>query len=43
MTDGEVLWAPSEAVQARSRVAHYMAWLEQEQGRSFADYDALMA
>jgi acetoacetyl-CoA synthetase len=37
----EVLWSPSAAQIAPTRLAHYMRWLEAERGLAFADYGAL--
>jgi acetoacetyl-CoA synthetase len=40
MTD-DVLWAPPPDVRERSRIGHYLGWLEEYRGLRFADYDAL--
>ena len=34
----EVLWTPPPDVRQRSRIGHYLGWLEQRLGRSFGDY-----
>jgi acetoacetyl-CoA synthetase len=39
--EGELLWTPSAARLARSHLTKYLVWLEQKQGRKFADYEAL--
>jgi acetoacetyl-CoA synthetase len=41
--EGELLWAPSQARQEGSRMAHYLRWLERERGLCFADYASLHA
>ena len=38
---GTVLWEPPADARETSRMGHYMAWLERERGRTFADYAAL--
>jgi acetoacetyl-CoA synthetase len=40
MTD-DVLWAPPPDVRERSRLGHYLRWLEEGRGLTFADYKAL--
>src|SRR5687767_2196571 len=40
MTD-DVLWAPPPDVRERSRLGHYLRWLEEHRGLTFADYGAL--
>jgi len=37
-----VLWSPPADVRERSRIGAYLAWLQNERGRAFADYDALL-
>ena len=39
--EAEVLWRPPADVRATSRIGAYLAWLEQEQGLRFADYEQL--
>jgi len=41
MTDPEVLWRPPADILARSRIGHYLAWLDATHGRRFASYDEL--
>ncbi len=41
MTDPEVLWRPRADVLVRSRIGHYLAWLDATHGRRFASYDEL--
>ncbi|HET8587661.1 MAG TPA: AMP-binding protein, partial [Candidatus Limnocylindria bacterium] len=41
MGDPDILWQPPTDVRQRTRVGHYLAWLERAHGRSFADYDDL--
>ena len=41
MTDPEVLWRPPADVLLRSRIGHYLAWLDATHGRRFASYDEL--
>ena len=37
----DVLWQPPEDVRARTRIGHYLAWLERERGLGFASYAEL--
>ncbi|HVW26075.1 MAG TPA: acetoacetate--CoA ligase [Polyangiaceae bacterium] len=39
--EGTLLWQPSEARKAESRMHRYMQWLSSTRGLSFADYGAL--
>lgn len=39
--EGELLWEPSEERTNASRLAHFMRWLEREQGGKFASYAEL--
>ena len=39
----EVLWSPTEARIERSALRAYLDWLEEREGRPFADHDALWA
>ncbi len=41
VTEGALLWEPSEAFRAASTMSDYLTWLERERGLTFADYDAL--
>src|SRR5688572_22694381 len=41
VTEGELLWTPSEAFIARSQISKFTKWLREERGLSFADYEAL--
>ncbi len=41
LTEGTVLWQPSEAERRASRMTDYLGWLERERGLTFADYDRL--
>lgn len=43
VSEGELLWTPSESDRARSRIVDYLAWLERTRGLRFADYEALYA
>jgi acetoacetyl-CoA synthetase len=36
-----ILWAPPADVRRRSRLGHYLGWLEEHRGLTFADYNAL--
>ena len=38
---GQLLWTPSEAFCARSKIVHYQHWLKTAQGLSFGDYASL--
>ena len=38
---GTVLWEPPADARERSRMGHYMSWLERERGLRFDDYAAL--
>ena len=40
---GRVLWRPPADARERSRIGRYLAWLEAERGRTFADYDDAVA
>ncbi|HEY6559535.1 MAG TPA: acetoacetate--CoA ligase [Polyangiaceae bacterium] len=40
-TTGALLWQPSEAVQAQSRMRAYLTWLSEEHGLHFDGYSAL--
>ena len=42
MKEGDILWTPSAERVAAANVTHYLAWLERERGRHFADYAALL-
>src|SRR2546430_10136011 len=35
------LWAPPADVRAHTRIGHYLRWLEEHRGLTFADYQAL--
>ncbi len=37
----DVLWQPPKDVRERTRIGHYLGWLEREHGFTFADYDEL--
>jgi acetoacetyl-CoA synthetase len=39
--EGELLWEPSAASVAASRMRHFMTWLGRERGQTFADYAEL--
>ena len=41
LTQGQILWAPSEDVLRESQLGRYRAWLRDERGVDFADYEAL--
>ncbi|UUX94815.1 acetoacetate--CoA ligase [Aquabacterium sp. J223] len=41
LTEGELLWAPSEAQMAPTRIRAFMDWLRTERGLAFDDYAAL--
>ncbi len=41
LTEGALLWEPSEALSERSGLATYMRWLDETHGLTFATYDAL--
>ncbi len=41
ITEGTVLWAPSEARREKSRLADYMRWLAAKKGRHFESYQEL--
>ncbi|HVE67687.1 MAG TPA: acetoacetate--CoA ligase [Solirubrobacteraceae bacterium] len=38
---GELLWSPSEEWGERSTLTRYTRWLEEREGRGFADYESL--
>jgi acetoacetyl-CoA synthetase len=38
---GTVLWEPPADVRERTRIGHYLRWLERERGRTFAGYPQL--
>jgi acetoacetyl-CoA synthetase len=39
---GDVLWAPSEDVRRESHLGRYLAWLRDERGLVFGEYDELL-
>ena len=39
--EGQLLWTPSRAFAEASNLAAFLAWLRQERGLDFADYDGL--
>ncbi len=41
--EGQILWQPTEAQRAQSRITDYLAFLERTRGRAFADYASLYA
>lgn len=41
VSEGELLWEPSEAACKNSNIARYLAWLEREKQKRFADYESL--
>lgn len=41
IAEGELLWTPSVEFKENSNLGRYMAWLRQERGLAFPDYDAL--
>jgi acetoacetyl-CoA synthetase len=41
VAEGRVLWTPTERFVAESRLAGFIAWLRDERGLEFDDYDAL--
>ena len=41
--EGDLLWQPSEAERAQSRLSDYLAYLEQRRGSKFQSYDELYA
>jgi acetoacetyl-CoA synthetase len=38
---GEVLWTPAADARERTRLGHYLSWLEKQRGLAFAGYDDL--
>ena len=41
LTEGNLMWTPSEAFRDGSQVAAFMRWLRAERGLAFDDYDSL--
>jgi len=41
VSEGDLLWTPSDGLKKRSRMHEYMQWLAKEKGLSFNDYQAL--
>jgi acetoacetyl-CoA synthetase len=41
--EGELLWTPDERRRAASRLTHFMTWASAREGRSFDDYDDVLA
>lgn len=41
VTEGQLLWTPSEEFARRSRMADYMRWLRETRSLDFKDYEAL--
>jgi acetoacetyl-CoA synthetase len=38
---GQILWNPPERLEETTLIGHYLRWLREQQGRSFADYHEL--
>jgi acetoacetyl-CoA synthetase len=43
LSEGTLLWKPSDHLKRNSTLARYMRWLERRQGRTFGDYQQLWA
>lgn len=43
VSEGDLLWVPSDERKAGSNLVRYMQWLERERGLNFHDYDTLLA
>ena len=41
ITEGTLLWEPSEKLKSESNIIHYMTWLKEQRGLEFHDYNAL--
>ncbi len=41
VTEGTLLWEPSEALKSAANITKYMAWLKEKKGLEFGDYHAL--
>ncbi|MBL7204975.1 MAG: acetoacetate--CoA ligase [Desulfobacteraceae bacterium] len=41
ITEGTLLWEPSETLKSEANITNYISWLKQERGLDFEDYDAL--
>jgi acetoacetyl-CoA synthetase len=41
LIQGQVVWTPSERERLEPQLARYLAWLQEERGIAFADYDAV--
>ena len=41
VTEGTLLWEPSEALKKAANVTEYMIWLKEKMGLEFHDYNAL--
>ncbi len=41
VTEGQLLWEPSQAFKDESQMSKYMTWLEREKGLSFEGYQEL--
>ncbi|RLB33362.1 MAG: acetoacetate--CoA ligase, partial [Deltaproteobacteria bacterium] len=41
VTEGTLLWEPSEQFKRESNMAKFMAWLGETRGKSFEDYASL--
>jgi acetoacetyl-CoA synthetase len=41
MSHGDLLWSPPADVRERSRIGHYLGWLERERARTFEGYGEL--
>ena len=39
--EGSLLWEPSSTVKEQANLTHYMAWLEEKYGLTFAGYPDL--
>ena len=41
ITEGTLLWEPSESLKSEANITNYMTWLRQERGLDFDDYNTL--
>ena len=41
ITEGTLLWEPSETLKSEANITNYMTWLRQERGLDFDDYNTL--
>ena len=41
ISEGKILWEPTDDIKRRANISKYLKWLESEKGLSFNDYNSL--